>query len=719
MTDLASPHTAHRSGGLRFRPDVEGLRAIAILLVVGYHAGLPFVPGGFIGVDVFFVISGFLITGLLVAEARTTGRVALASFWARRARRLLPAAVLVLVVVAVISWLVIPAIDHELVGGDIIAASLYVSNIRFAAQATDYLGAGRAESPVLHFWSLGVEEQFYLVWPLLVLVVAVLIVSRVALRTKLLPSLAVVLAVLGVLSFVLSLRLTSTSEPWAFFGTPTRAWEFAVGGLIAIGAAAGWAMPRQLRAVLGILGVVVLLATAVRLTSEVPYPGTAAVWPVLGSALLLVAGTRRPDDSSVPTDEVLGSWPMRSIGRLSYSWYLWHWPMLVLVAAWLGPQSVLARTLLVVLALVPAALAFRFVERPIHHARVLVESPKRSLLLGAALSLVGVAAGVGLWLAQGGGAFASNTPATSASENDTVRTPTGGGAAGQSPAPTPPAGTPALAPAKTGDAITPAPLKARGDLPSIYSDGCHAPIPATTWETCAFGDTTSNTTVVLLGDSHAAQWFPALDAAGKKNKWKVLVRSKSGCTAPDVTLYLRAQERPYTECDDYRAALLADLTDSTGSDKPSLVLATSTQTDSLVSRSSGERVSGAAAQQEWRAGWKRTLMRLSKAGVPVVVLRDTPWPGTDMAKCVSQHLDDPGACDLSTDTLSPASFDIDLVKGIEGASAIDLTDALCAGTTCPAVIGRYLVYRDDSHLTATFAQTLAGRLVAALRTRLN
>ena len=712
MTELASPHTAHRTGGLRFRPDVEGLRAIAILLVVGYHAGLPFIPGGFIGVDVFFVISGFLITGLLVAEARSSGRVALASFWARRARRLLPAAVLVLVIVAVISWLVIPAIDHELVGGDIIAASLYVSNIRFAAQATDYLGAGRAESPVLHFWSLGVEEQFYLVWPLLVLVVAVVIVSRVALRTKLLPSLAAVLAVLGVLSFVLSLRLTSTSEPWAFFGTPTRAWEFAVGGLIAIGAAAGWAMPRQLRAVAGIVGVMVLLATAARLTADVPYPGTAAVLPVLGSALLLVAGTRRPGEAAAPTDTLLGSWPMRSIGRLSYSWYLWHWPMLVLVAAWLGPQSVLARTALVVLALVPSALAFRFVERPIHHASFLVESPKRSLLLGAALSLVGVAAGLGLWLASGGGAFASSAPAASASENDTVRTPTGGGAATQSPAPKPSAGAPALAPAKTGDAITPSPLKARDDLPSIYGDGCHAPIPATTWDTCAFGDTESDTTIVLLGDSHAAQWFPALNAAATKNHWKVLVRTKSGCAAPDVTLYLRGQERPYTECDEYRAALFADLT---GPDRPSLVLATSTQTESLVSRSSGERLAGPAAQQEWRAGWTRTLTTLSKAGVPVVVLRDTPWPGTDMAKCVSQHLDDPSSCDLSTDELSPTTFDIDLVKGLEGASAIDLTDSLCSGTTCPAVIGRYLVYRDDSHLTATYAASIASRLAAALK----
>ncbi|MCX6459168.1 MAG: acyltransferase family protein [Actinobacteria bacterium] len=694
---------------LAFRPDVEGLRAIAILLVVGYHAGLPFIPGGFIGVDVFFVISGFLITGLLVAEAHRSGHVALASFWARRARRLLPAAVLVLVVVALVSWFVIPAIDHELVGGDIVAASLYVSNIRFAAQATDYLGAGRAESPVLHFWSLGVEEQFYLVWPLLVLAVAAYLVKRAARGERLFRTLAIVLAVIGVLSFIASLRLTTTAEPWAFFGTPTRAWEFAVGGLIAIGAASGFALGRQVRAVVGIVGVVVLLAAAVRINADMPYPGTAAIWPVLGTGLLLVAGTRRPDDAPVATDTMLGAWPMRSIGRLSYSWYLWHWPVLVLVAAWLGPQSVLARTALVILALIPAALAFRFIEKPIHHAPSLMASPRKSLVLGGVLSLFGVVAGLMLWSLQGGGAFASTAVVATASESDTVRTPTS--TASASPVPQPSKAV-ALAPPKTGSAITPAPSKARADLPSIYGDDCHLPITATAGGACVFGDTTSKTTIALIGDSHAAQWFPALDAAGKRNHWKIVARTKSGCAAPDVTFYLRSQERPYTECDEFRAAMHADLT---GPNKPDLVLATSTQTESLVDRASGERLSGAAAQQEWKDGWKRTLATFSKAGVPVVVLRDTPWPGTDMAKCVSQHLDDPSACDLSTSTLSPTSFDIDLVTGFAGVTAIDLTDALCSGTTCPAVIGKYLVYRDDSHLTATYATALATRLAEALK----
>ena len=719
--DVSAPVTAltdatARRPGIAFRPDVEGLRAVAILAVVGYHAGLPFLPGGFVGVDVFFVISGFLITGLLVAEIGASGRVSLARFWARRARRLLPAATLVLGVVAVASYVMIPALDHASVGLDIVASALYVANMRYAVQATDYLASDSAPSPVLHFWSLGVEEQFYVVWPLLILGLLALEVRRHTATGRTLPRshLAIALAGLGVVSFLLSLRLTDRVQPWAFFGMPTRAWEFAIGGLLAIGATQLVRLPTVARAALGWAGAAVLVGSVVLLDEDVPYPGTAALWPVLGTAAVIAAGAAaRARPSGVPG--LLSTWPMRAIGRLSYSWYLWHWPFLVLAASVLGELSTATKLLLVLAALIPSALAYRFVERPLHHLPSLVASTRRSLLLGGALSAAAALAGLALAVAPGGGAAAAAVTAASGADEQTGR----GVASAPSTAPsTSPSTSPSSKPSPSTAAVvwptgalTPAPGRARADLPAIYGNGCHllgssVAVPGA----CAFGDTSASTTVVLLGDSHAAQWFPALDALGKQHRFKVLARTKAGCPAPDVSIFSRSLKRLNDECDAWRRQELAEIATL----KPALVVAAGTRTDSLVDRGTGSRIDEAKAPGEWQAGWKRTLTALSKAGVPVAVVRDTPWPGSDVAVCVSKHTSNPAACDVGRDALDDAAYDVGLVKGISGAHAVDLSDVVCDRDRCPATRGRYLVYRDSNHLTATFATALAPYLYRQL-----
>ncbi len=714
--DAPAVDPVSRRRSFAFRPDVEGLRAVAIAAVVGYHVGLPFFSGGFVGVDVFFVISGFLITGLLVQEATATGHVSLARFWARRARRLLPAATLVLVVVAIASWFAIPEIDHETAGYDITAAALYVANVRFAFQATDYLASDAAPSPVLHFWSLGVEEQFYVVWPLLIIATAAFVTWRrrtpsahAARRAVSRGPLALVLAVLGVASFLLSLRLTARIEPWAFFSMPTRAWEFAIGGLVSIGAAELVRLPPVARRAMGWLGGIVLLASIVLLTNELPYPGTAALWPVLATAAVIAAGAAggRPAGAG----SVLSWAPMRALGRLSYSWYLWHWPFLVLAASVWGELSVPAKAGLALLALVPAAVAFRFVEQPLHHLPSLVSSSARSLRLGAALSAGAALAGVALALSAGGGALASGLVVPVGADEQT----------GRGPAQLAPSGSPSPdggdGPAPTAAAVvwptgplTPDLAKARADLPAVYSDGCHLSNPRTTYPTCAFGDTASKTVVFLVGDSHAAQWFPTMETIAAAQHWRLLTRTKSGCPAPDVTIFSRSVKRAYDECDTWRAAVLAEI----ASTHPALVVAAGTRTDSLVDRATGQKIDASKAGAEWQAGWVRTLKGLAKDGVPTAVLRDTPWPGRDVPSCVQQHRADPSACDLSRTALDPAVYDVGTVKGIATAHAVDLTSLLCDTARCPVTLGKYLVYRDTSHLTATFATALAPYLGAKL-----
>ena len=310
-----------------FRPDIEGLRAVAVIAVLLFHVGLPGVPGGFIGVDVFYVISGFLITGLLVRELRATSTVDLVTFYARRLRRLLPAALVVIGVTLVASWAVLSRLRFPEVAGDAAASALYVSNLRFAEQATDYLAAHESPSPYLHFWSLAVEEQFYLFWPLLLLVGA---------RLLSLARLGLLLALVALGSFGLSLVWTDTEAPWAFFSLPTRAWELAVGALIAVGALR---LPRRSPEPLAIglvtAGLGLIVIACVVIDDSTPYPGMAALLPVVGTALVIIGGSAT---SAGPSRWLSASVP-RWLGRISYSLYLWHWPILVLVPIAIGIDS--------------------------------------------------------------------------------------------------------------------------------------------------------------------------------------------------------------------------------------------------------------------------------------------------------------------------------------------------------------------------------------------
>src|SRR5215207_8385412 len=296
----------------RFRADVEGLRAAAVVAVVAYHAGLGGVGGGFVGVDVFYVLSGFLITGLLWEELDGTGRLRLGAFYARRARRLLPAAALVLVVTLVASAVWLSPLQVPVVARDAAAAALYVANYRFAAQRTDYL-ADASPSPLQHYWSLGVEEQFYLLWPLLLLVV--FLAARRGRRSATRAAGAAV------------------SQPWAFFSLPTRAWELAAGGLVALAASRLARLPGLAAATLGWLGLEAILWSITRFGPSTPFPGAAALFPVAGTAAVLAAGCAAP---RLGPDLVLRRWPLQLGGRLSYAWYLWHWPLLVLAPAVVG-----------------------------------------------------------------------------------------------------------------------------------------------------------------------------------------------------------------------------------------------------------------------------------------------------------------------------------------------------------------------------------------------
>jgi peptidoglycan/LPS O-acetylase OafA/YrhL len=710
--------------GPTFRTDLEGLRAIAVVLVLLYHARVPPFAGGYVGVDVFFVLSGFLITGLIVRELESTGRVSLSAFYARRARRLLPAAALVLLVTAIASAILLPPLQMPDVATDIASAAAYASNIRFALQATNYLASDVPPSPVLHYWSLGVEEQFYLVWPALLLLVAGAAFA-VGQRDRGLRRLTVTFGAVFAGSLALAVWLTGVQQPWAFFSLPTRAWELALGGLLALPAAAFLGSPRW-SPLLGWVGLGLVVASGVVLNDATPYPGIAALVPTLGSALVIAsglgaasvpaaaAGRRVPAAVgtawSLPAT-VLSLPPVRYLGRISYSLYLWHWPVLVLPAAVLGDLPGVVRLGLAMLSVLLAAASQRWIEEPIRHGRLLGARPSRSLAMAAALSFVVAALSLSLGSravgqlraggpAVGGGVDAVNLPAPSP---PTVVA----GSASVPPSSIAPGsvGTlPPLTAAPVPEDLAPSLVAAKPDLPVIYSDGCHADPNATTPATgCVFGDSTSPTTVILFGDSHAAQWFPAFERLAIEHSWRLETFTKSACASADVNVWIGLYDRPYRECTAWRAAAF----DRMAAEKPALVIVANDRNYTIT-------IAGAMAytnqhEDVWRAGLTGTIRRLRADGAAVVVIGDTVRQLEDPPDCLSSHEDDASACATAFDDAVAVAHQSSERAATEaaGATFIDPTGWMCFTDPCPSVIGRFLVYRDTHHMTATYARALS------------
>ena len=673
-------------GGAGFRPDIEGLRAVAILTVLAYHAGLP-VRGGFVGVDIFFVISGFLITGLLVAELDRNGSISWIRFVGRRIRRLLPAAVLVLVLTSLVSWFVVPGLRRRDIGVDVAAAAMYVVNWVFARRETDYLASDVLPSPVQHFWSLAVEEQFYVIWPLLLIVLS-LVVRR--------PSRRVVALALGALvasSFVWSVWFSHTSPRPAFFTTTTRVWELGIGALLAVALAGRPRPPTPARgsAALGWAALAALVAVALWLPQDIDWPGAWALLPTVPTAALLWVGWQGPARGPV---RVLGTAPMVWVGGLSYSIYLWHWPVIIL-GGWTAEAfgATIPAWGLVALALasvVPAWLSWRYVESPIHHGPWLRDRPRALLAAGLALSCVGVLAALPL--------FVLRSPFTTTPPGGTLPPLSQLGAATLQPGQS-------FTPVDDPDWVTPDPLVAGTDRPAADVDHCQVPAPATALVACTFGDPQGGTTVALVGDSKAMQWLPALEEAAKTRSWRIVTYGKSSCAFADAPAAQAGAA--YPECDEWNAAVM----DGLRADPPDVVVTSGVAASAWTG--------GGTARAPLVEGYASRWTTLADAGVPVVVVGDSPVSPDDLDVCAARHPTELARCSFDTaSAVAPSGLAVQR-DAVAAASAtggdvhlLDLTPLICPGELCPVVIGHVAVHRAGDHVTATYAGTLAAPVAA-------
>jgi peptidoglycan/LPS O-acetylase OafA/YrhL len=649
----------------QFRPDLEGLRGVAILFVVLFHAGVSRLSGGFVGVDVFFVLSGYFITGLLVREFGESGGVNLTEFYGRRALRLMPPLIVVLLVtLVVVTWLYAP-VDRVTITGNARAVALYSGNIEFARGAVDYFSAG--ENPLLHTWSLAVEQQFYVLWPLLFLLVALLSARRIddepaddtiaATRRLLLW-----IAFAGVLSLAGSLWLTETSQPWAFFGMPTRIWEFALGGGLAVMMNGRTDKADGIATLLQLSGVAMIAWAVVSYDRATPYPGIAALLPALGTAALIVGGGRAP--GSYVSWQL--NWPpLRWLGRLSYAWYLWHWPLVGIGAVIDRDISVWGRLGWSVGALVLAWLTYSIIERSARDGR-LSRIPTHWLAPAAlAVSLVAALVAHGAMRVAERRIAAPDQLAFAAAREDRM----------------------------THDCWATTVEDAKGE--------------------CAFGDINSPTTVVLLGDSHAEHWLGGLDRVARERGWKIIAMVKGGCPVADMPELMHARlKRYYHECTRYREAMLQRIV----AIRPAAVILSSW--DHYIPLN-GSTSDWQVTPDMWRGGLRRTYSRLTSAGITTVVIRGTPRTWFNVPSCLSRRAAQvpfAQACEYERErsTLPVAiAAQNEAAKGLP-IRFVDMNDQICASKWCSVVRNGVVVFTDDNHLTASFSRSVAPVLGARL-----
>jgi len=630
----------------RFQPEIQGLRAIAIILVVLAHADVPGMASGFIGVDIFFVISGYLITGLIIRELNQTNTFSFPDFFVKRIRRLFPALLTMLILVSVISALLLSPFEQTSQSTSAGYASLWVSNIYFAFSNSGYFEAGTENNLFLHTWSLGVEEQFYLIWPVLLYCLYRATTSS----STTLRHIVTGLIFISILSFAASIYLSWNHPLWGFYLMPSRAWQFAVGAIIMLLASSeSLKTNKLLSTIASTVGFLCIAFSLILIKTSSQYPGFWALLPTTGTALLLLGSSPK---TSNPASSILRISFLQKIGNLSYSWYLWHWPVIVLGSLLLYDERPQTKIILAAVSIVPAILSLHFVESPARQRQDVLKNSRR--WLGYSICLMAVLfLGSKTW------------------NHQTIKWQS------------------------TDDQL--AIQKSLSDLPELYSMGCDKWYHSDEVNVCAFGNQNAQQKVVLFGDSIGAQWFEALAAEYATDDSLLIVLTKSSCPMVDEPFYYARIGRTYTECETWRNVALSWIADL----NPDMVFLGSSDVD--------------FNEHQWVSGSKRVFEKLSPYAKEVFVLRATPKLDFNGLHCLSRQswqqktIGEIGQCTSNRSdhhAENVHSWLVQAAANFENVNILDMNEYICPDGICQAEKNGITVFRDNQHLTNQYVSTM-------------
>ncbi|QCW50282.1 acyltransferase [Nocardioides dongxiaopingii] len=706
-TTAAAPGSPPGSSG--FRPDIQGIRALAVLLVVVNHLFPGRLAGGFIGVDVFFVVSGFLITSLLLKEGRREGRISLVDFYARRARRIIPAAAVVTLATVLVALLTLPLLRVKDILSDAVWATFFAANVRMARVGTDYFAEGQPPSPLRHYWSLAVEEQFYLVWPALLVLLLVVLRRRgdAGLDRRFRRAASVLIGVVILASLAWSVWATYESPVTAYFSSFTRAYELGAGAACALLPRLG-ILTRLARNLLGGAGLLLVVYTALTFTGSTAFPSWHAALPVLGTVALIVAGGSGQPGQETAVGRLLSLRPAVVIGDWSYSLYLWHWPVIVLLRSNLGGErfgTVPVQLATLALIFLLSWASYRWIENPFR--RGTWRRTGRSLLIYP-VSIATVVAAVlvsNQVVRYQLGEFDDN-PAITVAEY----APDGAGddeyvALVKA----------SVAAAKDGAAVpsdlTPGLIDLRKQTASLgdcdYRTG--------TTKLCAIGDPDADRSIVMLGDSHARALSPAFEKIGAELGYRVYVLVYSGCSATSLTQIDRETDRAWEGCEDFKEFALGTIEDL----QPDLTVI-GTDVGRFTDPASGRTVGGddPGYFEALDQGWRELFTTLLESSDRVAVVGNTPKLPTEVGTCLTDGDPDLGDCAFApgpySEKVAKASF---AAAEAVGADRVNAKRWFCAEGLCPAVVGSFIAMRDSEHVTPDYARWLATPLAEALDLR--
>ncbi|WP_267275805.1 acyltransferase family protein [Arthrobacter sp. CDRTa11] len=654
-----------------FRPEVQGLRALAVLMVVTYHVWLGRVSGG---VDIFLLISAFLLTLSFVRKVEAGKPMNLIRHWLHLFKRLLPAAVVVLLGILAGTWLILPQSRWPDVLDQAWASLLYRQNWLLADTAVDYYAQDHSgASPLQHFWSLSIQGQVFILWPLIFAGAAVAwkLLTRFPVQGIRLSYRHVLLVAFGGIfaaSLIFSIDQTSSNQAYAYFDTRTRLWEFALGSLLALGLP--YLRPgKALRVVLGWAGLAAMVSVGLVLTVDRSFPGSIALWPTLAAAAIIVAGK---SGSRFGADRLLAWKPLVALGDNSYALYLWHWPVLVLALAAAGIEAPsLGQGLGVVAASIAlAVLTTRFVEKPLREWHWPQKRSWRTAVVIAACCTL-LAGPVAVWQTS----LTAEEAAVAAQPREL--TP----------------GAASLAPENAGKPtpearIIPAPAAMKNEWADIDGLCTDANVPSDPLLAGCLQNNSPETVtkrIVVLGDSHAQQYMAALGPIARDHGWEVVTLLKGDCR-----FGADSPERD-EDCNAFNRASAAYVMEH----RPDAVFTVASLTHVQ------------APFETEVPGYLDGIRQFTDAGIEVVGVRDNPRFTINMPECVQKNGAAAPECNVPVNESLAESSPLDGYRGkVDGLHLMDLSDFVCAGGSCPAVVGNVYVYKDDNHLTKTYVQSM-------------